>query len=97
MDRVRKVAGRLSVCDIKLRSRHSSRRQASIVQEGEKLFVIDVGSINGTLVNNVRLRPFVEIEVQEGDRISLDGKLINQSSELYTVKVIHSRSKKFKM
>lgn len=48
-----------------------SRVHAAIHLEGEQSFVEDLGSANGTYVNNVPLTPKVKQPLRVGDRISL--------------------------
>jgi len=48
-----------------------SRRHAKIVQRGGELFVEDVGSANGTFLNNQRLTPYLPYPLEEGDEIQI--------------------------
>jgi hypothetical protein len=51
-----------------------SRRHARVLQTGTRLFVEDVGSANGTILNKDRLRPYIPYPLREGDTLQL-GKL----------------------
>ncbi|WP_444928189.1 FHA domain-containing protein [Microbulbifer sp. TRSA002] len=63
------VIGRSDECDITFSLSHLSRRHARLeVREG-LLFVIDLGSANGTFVNN---RKVSESRVRRGDELRLD-------------------------
>lgn len=48
-----------------------SRRHAELRRDGERWFVRDLGSTNGTRVNGVRV--IEDVEVRPGDRLSLGG------------------------
>ncbi|WP_444931451.1 FHA domain-containing protein [Microbulbifer sp. SSSA002] len=63
------VIGRSDECDITFSLSHLSRRHARLeVREG-LLFVIDLGSANGTFVNNKRVS---ETRVRRGDELRFD-------------------------
>ncbi|MGL6162043.1 FHA domain-containing protein [Microbulbifer sp.] len=63
------VVGRSDECDITFSLSHLSRRHARLeVREG-LLFVIDLGSANGTYLNNRRV---VESRVRRGDELRFD-------------------------
>ena len=48
-----------------------SRSHAELSRDGERWFLRDLGSSNGTRVNGLRVSE--EIEVRPGDRLSLGG------------------------
>ena len=48
--------GRLAECEIALSDPNISRRHAELRREGDAVYVIDLGSTNGTKVNGVRVR-----------------------------------------
>ncbi len=48
-----------------------SRRHARIYQMGNRLFVEDAGSANGTFLNNKRITPHLPHLLQEGDTLQL--------------------------
>ena len=48
-----------------------SRRHAKIYQMGNRIFVEDVGSANGTFLNNKRITPYLPHLLQEGDTLQL--------------------------
>jgi DNA-binding NtrC family response regulator len=49
------LVGQSNVCDMRLSDRRASRRHASIVHEGARLRLTDLGSTNGLFVNDVRV------------------------------------------
>lgn len=51
-----------------------SRRHARIIKQKSRVFVEDLGSINGTFVNGKRLQPYVPETLHDGDVLQL-GKL----------------------
>lgn len=63
------VLGRDSDCDITIPGTHLSRRHAEIAVSNNKLIVRDLGSANGTYVNEQRI---TEIELHHGDEVRFD-------------------------
>jgi hypothetical protein len=68
---LRLVIGRASNCDCVLPEDCVSRRHAQLWREGERWFLRDLGSRNGTRVNGMRV--IERVEVRPGDRVSLGG------------------------
>jgi serine phosphatase RsbU (regulator of sigma subunit) len=68
------VIGRASESDLVVADRFLSRQHAKLSSRGERLFVEDLGSRNGTLLND-RLIEGSE-EVRPGDRIKVSGSII---------------------
>lgn len=60
--------------DISIQSLIVSRRQLKITKRGSNLTVTDLGSANGTYLNNVKLVPNVEYPVWDGARLSVGKK-----------------------
>jgi hypothetical protein len=60
--------GRLAECTVTLADPRASRRHAEIRPSGEGFVVVDLGSMNGTLVNGVPVREHV---LRDGDEISV--------------------------
>lgn len=56
-----------------------SRRHARITQEGVNLFIEDLGSVNGTLVNGKRLTPYLPHPLQSGDELRLGEMVLRVS------------------
>lgn len=65
------VLGRSKDCEIVLASGQASRRHAQVEHHQGQLFVEDLGSVNGTLVNDVRIE--ARTELAAGDLISVTG------------------------
>lgn len=63
------VLGRNTFCDIVIPMHSISRQHARIVREGERFFVEDMGSLNGTFVNGNRISG--RVELNDNDRIHL--------------------------
>lgn len=61
--------GRASASDLRLLHPSISRHHAQLVRRGERFFIKDLGSQNGTFVN--RSRVSAEVEVKPGDQITL--------------------------
>ena len=60
--------GRLSDCDVVLEDPGASRRHAEIRREDGSYVIIDLGSTNGTMVNEATVD---ERQLEEGDRITI--------------------------
>ena len=61
--------GRKSECDVVIPSQYVSRRHAEVFVEGNQLFVRDLDSTHGTIVNG---EPIKQAMLQEGDEIRVD-------------------------
>jgi hypothetical protein len=70
-DGVHMTVGRSPSCDCVLPEDCVSRRHAELRRDGERWFLRDLGSSNGTRVNGVRV--IEDTEVRPGDRLSLGG------------------------
>lgn len=64
----RAVIGRLSGSEIEIEDPGASRRHAEIRRDGEDFLVVDLGSTNGTLLND---SPVTEATLEDGDRITI--------------------------
>ena len=69
LEGVEVIVGRASNAQIKLNDDGISRRHARIVTEGGAVFIEDLGSANGTMVNGVRIES--RQMLQDGDKIRL--------------------------
>lgn len=61
--------GKRTTCDLSIDSKIVSREHAQIVSDGQKYFVIDMESKNGTYINGYRIIPMNEIEIKNGQTI----------------------------
>ena len=68
LDRDRLVIGRLTGSEIEVDDPGASRRHAEIRRQGDEYLVVDLGSTNGTLVND---SPITEATLEDGDRITI--------------------------
>lgn len=66
--RNRVTLGRMSSCDVTVADSTVSREHAALVRRGDRWWIVDLGSTNGTTVNGVRA---AEQPVGPGDRIVL--------------------------
>lgn len=64
----RAVLGRSRECELRLGDVNVSRRHAEVRHEGEAYWIVDLGSMNGTLVNGKRA---ARERLRDGDRITL--------------------------
>jgi phosphoserine phosphatase RsbU/P len=72
--------GRASDCTIPIKDRFLSRRHAEIVHESGLWYVRDCGSVNGTLLNGVKIAE--PVPLRPGDRIALgDSEVVFHSDE----------------
>src|SRR5277367_144275 len=62
------VFGRSGDCDFQIPLAVIPRRHCKLSQKGGKLFVKDLGSSNGTFLNNKRI---LQAEVKAGDRLTI--------------------------
>jgi len=60
------VVGRSAESDLRIMDPFVSRKHLKISRKGEKIFIQDLNSRNGTFVNGEPIRPGVDIELPEG-------------------------------
>lgn len=65
------VAGRDVSCDIVIRDQRVSRRQFEVRRQGSAFLIIDLGSVNGTLLNGNPVAATDPVPVKSGDAISV--------------------------
>ena len=68
------IAGNSDAVDIKLENRFVSRRHFQVRFESDVFYISDLGSTNGTYLNNNKLSPHEEHVIRDGDRVVLGGK-----------------------
>ncbi|MGH2682088.1 MAG: FhaA domain-containing protein [Actinomycetota bacterium] len=64
----RMVIGRMEGSDVQIADPGASRRHAEVRRDGDDYILVDLGSTNGTLVNEA---PVSERTLEEGDRITI--------------------------
>ena len=69
----RLTAGRLDRCDLSITDSSVSREHAAFVRRGERWWVVDLGSTNGTRVNGRRA---AEHPIAPGDQVELGDALL---------------------
>ncbi|HYH27301.1 MAG TPA: DUF3662 and FHA domain-containing protein [Actinomycetota bacterium] len=62
------VIGRMAGSDVEISDPGASRRHAEVRRDGEGFVLVDLGSTNGTLVND---KPVSEHRLRHGDRITI--------------------------
>lgn len=65
------AAGRDPSNDILINDHRVSRRQFKLVREGNLYFIVDLGSVNGTIVNSKIIVPNEKVPIKSGDRIQV--------------------------
>jgi pSer/pThr/pTyr-binding forkhead associated (FHA) protein/tetratricopeptide (TPR) repeat protein len=65
------IAGRDASCDIVIRDQRVSRRQFEIRRNGDQFLIIDLGSVNGTLLNGTPVSSAVATPLKSGDGINV--------------------------
>ena len=73
LGRTTMTIGRLPDCDIVVSDPGASRQHAQIRFDGERFVVADLGSTNGTLVNDVDAR---ERPLEDGDRVTIGSTVL---------------------
>ena len=68
LDSDTQIIGRLSGSEIELTDTGASRRHAEIRRQGDDFVIVDLGSTNGTLVND---SPVAEHTLEDGDRVTI--------------------------
>lgn len=63
--------GRDPASDICIDEETVSRRHARIEKQDGQTFVVDLGSTNGTYLNDARVQPYVPMALTEGDRLKV--------------------------
>lgn len=79
LDRPEQTLGRSDTADIQLDDEGISRLHASLVVKGQRVILHDLGSTNGTYVNDVRVK---ECEVEDGDMIRIGQTVFKYLSAL---------------
>jgi hypothetical protein len=62
------VLGRSRDCDVRVSDLNVSRRHAEVHRDGDEYWIVDLGSMNGTLLNGRRVE---REKLSDGDRITL--------------------------
>jgi pSer/pThr/pTyr-binding forkhead associated (FHA) protein len=68
--------GRSAENDIQIRDNYVSRRHLELYKKGDKYFIKDLNSANGTFLNGKKIRSKVARGVKEGDTIVIGMTLI---------------------
>lgn len=53
-----------------------SRKHLRLFRQGDRLYAEDLGSSNGSFINNRRLSPFVPEPIASGDELRLGGEIL---------------------
>jgi pSer/pThr/pTyr-binding forkhead associated (FHA) protein len=72
----RNYVGRSPENDIQIQDNYVSRRHLELYKKGDKYFIRDLNSANGTFVNGKRIGSDIERRVKEGDTIVIGMTLI---------------------
>jgi transcriptional regulator with GAF, ATPase, and Fis domain len=70
---LRVLVGQSAACELRLSDPHVSRRHLAVEPVGDRLRVVDLGSLNGTTVNGVRIE---SILAGPGDEITLGSTVL---------------------
>jgi pSer/pThr/pTyr-binding forkhead associated (FHA) protein len=68
--------GRADENDVVLDDATVSRHHARLVESGDRWFVEDRGSFNGTLLNGVRVQPGTRLPLRHGDRLTFGSQAV---------------------
>lgn len=53
-----------------------SRRHLRLFRQGKRVYAEDLGSYNGSFINNIRLLPFTPQAIASGDELRLGGEIL---------------------
>jgi len=81
IDKVRTVIGRSKNCDIRLDDVAASGKHAEVVTVGNDAFIHDLGSTNGTYVNNLLTK---RCALNDGDLIGVGNHVVTFRSEQFS-------------
>ena len=83
------IAGNSDAVDIKLENRFVSRRHFRVRLESDVFYISDLGSTNGTYLNDSKLNPNEEQILRNGDKVGLgvDEVLLVFSGPAGTVRI----------
>lgn len=81
------LLGRSPENNIQMRDKSVSRRHLKIEMRGDKCFITDMGSKNGTFIDGIRMKPETEYEVKEGMPIAV-GKTFMSIGKPYPKEMI---------
>ena len=79
--------GRTEQCDITIPGTHLSRRHTELCIQGSKMFIKDLGSANGTFLND---KSITEAFAENGDRLRIDVytfRLVAPDTEIHKTRV----------
>lgn len=63
--------GRAPECELRIASSQISRRHCRVLIENDRVYIEDLGSSNGTIVNGVLIAPHERVELSAGDEITI--------------------------
>ena len=63
--------GRSPDCSIQIDTAGVSRKHCKLEREGDRVFVTDLESANGTIVNGRAMQPLSRTQLQHGDRLAV--------------------------
>ncbi len=67
--------GRAADNDIQVKDNSVSRKHMKILRRGEKFFIEDLGSQNGTWIDGHPIKPGIEVQIEEGLPVVIGGVL----------------------
>lgn len=76
LDRDEVFVGRDAGCDVSLPIETVSRRHCRVRVRGESISVVDLGSTNGTAINDMTLAPNLETALRSGDRLRVGSAIL---------------------
>lgn len=65
------TAGRDATCEIVIEDQRVSRKQFQILKIRSEYYLLDIGSVNGTMLNNKNIVPNEKIKIRSGDKIQV--------------------------
>ena len=89
LNRQRTLLGRHKICHVRVRNNHISRQHAEIIRRDGAYYLADVGSRNGTFLNESRVNAGYH-PLHDGDRVRLGREAVYRFSEPYGRTVMYA-------
>jgi len=90
--KAKQLFGRETTCDVVLSEGQPSRRHAEIVIDAGQITLVDLGSTNGSYVNDRKITPNTSVQINAGDVIRMDANTFTLAQQREDVNATVMRS-----